>query len=111
MLYTFARNPLTHSFGIGKAAELFPGVPEKGQTAIWLAKTALTRPQAETVLAGDPTRPPWLPPTLRSEPGGVVLNVATLAWGTAAMVRALFRDPQQRVAADVLAAQLLGANR
>lgn len=44
LLYAWARNPLTHSFGIGKAAHLFPGLPRAAQRPVWLYKWTLSHP-------------------------------------------------------------------
>jgi hypothetical protein len=111
LLYTYARNPMTHSFGIGKAAHLFPGAPHDGQQAIWLSKRSLSGTETDEVLRGETAAPSWLPPTIRSDIGGIELSVPTLAWGTAGMLRHLFADPEQVGLAETLAGQLLNANQ
>jgi hypothetical protein len=108
LIYTFARNPLTHSFGIGKSAHLFPGAPSVANQPIWLAKGAFSPSQADLILSGQRPRPVGLPPTLEDHLGGVVLSVPSLAWGTAAMCRSLFADKGQSAAAEKLAGEFLG---
>jgi hypothetical protein len=108
LLYKFARNPLTHSFGVGKAAELFPGAPQAGEQAVWLAKGPLDVQKAEEVMRGDTPRPPGLAPTIRAGQGGIELSVVSLAWGTAAMCRSLFANEEEVEAAELLALRFFG---
>jgi hypothetical protein len=109
-LYTYARNPLTHSFGIGKAAQLFPGMPTPSARPVWLAKGPVSAVEADEILCGGPSRPALLPPTLQGHPAGLALSVPTLAWGTAAMCRSIFADEDEVLAAEALAGRLLGTD-
>lgn len=106
LIYTYARNPLTHSFGVGKAAHLFPGVPKSGATPVYIAKGPLSAAEADVVMEGETPAPPALPPTIRSEYDAGVLSVVALAWGTVAMLRSLFADAEQVGPAEVLASQI-----
>lgn len=107
LLYVWARNPLTHSFGIGKAAHLFPGMPRSAERALWLKKWALSSTESDEALLGRAPRPAFLTPTLTADPGGIELSVPTLTWGTVRMFRALFGDDGQRCRAEELAGRLL----
>lgn len=109
VIYRYGRNPLVHSFGVGKSAKLFPGVPRAAAVPVYVEKIPLDSEAVGLLLAGCQPTSCALPLTLREELDAAVLSVVALAWGTAAMLRDLFRDPEQRVRAERLARELLSS--
>ncbi|MGD9737528.1 MAG: hypothetical protein AB7V58_18250 [Solirubrobacterales bacterium] len=107
VIYQYGRNPIVHSFGVGKSARLFPGVPRAAATPVYIEKGPLDAGAADLVMAGAEPAPVALPLTLRRERDAAVLSVVGLAWGTAAMLRSLFRDAEQADRAETLARQIL----
>lgn len=108
LLWDHTRNPLSHTLGIGKQAQLFPGIPTD-ERGVWLAKPKHGLPSAAVEdLMRSYDRPGWMSPTVTAEPGGYVIHVDTLAWGVSRMLRNLFGDVHQADAAEATARQLLG---
>jgi len=103
MLYSFARNPLTHALGLD-AARVHDPLMEIG-------KGPLTSCQI-LQLEDESDRPEFTLPTIyeyeRLAPGDdrYVIDVRALYWGVHRMLRALFSDETQATAAEVLAAEL-----
>jgi hypothetical protein len=108
VIYQYGRNPLVHSFGVGKSAHLFPGVPRGAATPVYIEKGPLDPAAANVVMSGGLPVPTALPLTLREEFDAAVLSVVGLTWGTAAMLRSLFRDAEQADRAETLARQIQG---
>jgi hypothetical protein len=113
VMWKFARNPLAHSFGVGKDRASFPGHPSSERDPdVFITKggTGLHVRQARQLLAGDASRPPWLvTPTIAYRFGdrrAVGINIEALAWATMVMARSVLRSPH-RVAAETLARRLL----
>jgi len=107
LLWDHTRNPLSHALGVGKTAELFPGIdPEQG--GVWLSKPEVGLPEAVVErLMRSYERPDWVGATVGSEPGGYVVNVVALSWGVQRMLRNLFEDAEQTNAAEMTAQSLL----
>lgn len=104
-LYKYARNPLAHSLGVGKAPSHFPGL--RGRNVL-LAKRPLPRHSVAELMCGDPERPIWSDaPVIAREANGYAISVEALAWGTCRMLRSLFASPVQVMAAETTAEQLL----
>ena len=100
-LYDLARNPLTHSLGLGAVSESATG------KQVALRKWPINPSQIDE-LEGAIARPGWLPPTVdhpTSDYGAIdlVLSVPTLYWGVHRMLHALFTDSDQASKADALA--------
>ena len=99
ILYDSARNPLTHSLGLDT-----PPSQTIGKQVV-LQKYALTMPQI-LELEDSQKRPAWLAPTLigvhELAHGSVevVISVPTLYWGVNRMIRNLFSNPVNNVAAN-----------
>jgi hypothetical protein len=106
-MWEYTRSPLTHTLGVGKSAQLFPGHPD-GDRSIWLHKSAQGLPAdvAETMLSCY-EKAEWLPATIRSQYGGYAISVDALAWGVTRMLRDLFGDEDQARPADATARRLL----
>jgi hypothetical protein len=107
LLWDHTRNPLSHTLGVGKTAELFPGI-SRDERGVWLGKPkeGLPAPVVDELMSSY-ERPEWLGPTVGSEPGGYVVHVPTLAWGVHRMLRDLLSDPEQADAAEATARSLL----
>ena len=100
MLYKVARNPLTHSFGIG----------DPSANDLVLAKKELAWPRVRQ-LEDSVRRPIWVKPTLypSTEPkykGKTALSVPTLYWGVHRMLHGLFADSAQVGKAEAFAARI-----
>ena len=107
LLWDHTRNPLSHTLGVGKTAELFPGI-DTGQGGVWLSKPEVGLPEAVVErLMRSYERPDWVGATVGSEPGGYVVNVVALSWGVQRMLRNLFEDAEQTNAAEMTAQSLL----
>jgi hypothetical protein len=105
-LYKYARNPLAHSLGVGKAPALLPGLRGKN---VMLAKRPLPAAAVAEVLRGDAVQPLWFDMHIVStDQSGYVISVEGLAWGVCRMIRSLFADVQQVERAEHTAEQLLG---
>jgi hypothetical protein len=105
-LYKYARNPLAHSPGVGKAPGLLPGL--RGRN-VMLAKRPLPADAVAQVLRGEERRPPWFDmPIVSADQDGYVIFVEGLAWGVCRMIRSLFADVHQVERAEHTAEQLLG---
>jgi hypothetical protein len=108
LLWDLARNPLSHTLGVGEAAQLFPGVPND-ERGLRLAKAELgLEPADAEAVMSSPERPAAMEATIASQPGGYVVHVATLAWGLTRTLRNLFADAEQAGAAEGTARWLLG---
>lgn len=107
VIYSYGRTPIVHSFGVGKSTHLFPGARRPGSTPVYVEKGPLSPAEADAVMAGQSPAPEALPLTLRTELDAAVLSVVGLAWGTAAMLRSLFKDQCEVERAEVLARQCL----
>lgn len=108
LVWDHTRNPLSHTLGVGKQAQLFPGIPTE-ERGVWLLKPkhGLAADLAEELMSSI-ERPQWIAPTVIADPGGYAIHVDTLAWGVTRMLRNLFADPDQADAAEVTAQMLLG---
>ncbi len=109
VMWRFARNPLAHAFGIGKADYISPGMPvREGQPrAVVFTKPEepLTRDLTDDVLRGD-ERPAGFPATMTEHERIAKIFIPSLAWATVHAARALLRDQQSRRAAEELATHL-----
>lgn len=108
LLWDHTRNPLSHTLGVGKQAELFPGIPTE-ERGVWLlkAKHGLAPHIAEELMSSY-RRPDWTGPTVIAASGGYEVHVDTLAWGVTRMLRDLFADTSQADQAEATAKVLLG---
>lgn len=107
LLWDHARNPLSHTLGVGKQAQLFPGIPREEQ-GVWLSKPhGLTAASVEDLMGAE-NRPNYMIATVTAEPGGYVISVVTLAWGVTRLLRNLFADSNHADAAETTACRLLG---
>lgn len=116
VMWEFARNPLAHSFGLGKERASFPGLPgSERDPEMYIAKgpDGLHARQANALLRGDLPRPAWLPrPTISPRYGdsrGIVISVEGLSWATVAMLRSILRSPH-RDTAENLARRLMATS-
>lgn len=107
LLWDHTRNPLSHTLGVGKQAQLFPGIPREEQ-GVWLSKPHGLPAATVEHLMGAESRPGWTNATVAAEPGGYVISVVTLAWGVTRLLRNLFADANHADAAETTARQLLG---
>lgn len=107
LLYYAARNPLVHTFGVGKDARDFPGAAEAPQRAVMFEKAALAEGAIGQLLESR-SRPAGFPATIRAEPSEWVISVITLTWGVGEMLRRLFNDEGQVTRAEGLARRLMG---
>lgn len=112
-MWKFARNPLAHSFGVGKDRASFPGHPgSERDPDVFITKgeTGLHIRRARQLVAGSPVRPTWLTAPIIAYRFGdsrvVAINIEALAWATMAMARSVLRSTH-RFAAEELAHQLL----
>jgi hypothetical protein len=107
LLWDHTRNPLSHTLGVGKQAQLFPGIPTE-ERGVWLLKPehGLAAEVVEELMSSY-ERPHWMSPTVISDPGGYAIHVDTLAWGVTRMLRNLFADTGQANAAEATARVLL----
>jgi hypothetical protein len=104
-LYKYARNPLAHTLGVGKAPALLPGI--RGRT-VMLSKRPLPAHAVAELLRGDTPRPSWSDTAIiDSDNAGYVISVEGLAWGVCRMLRTLFADPGHATPAEQVAGQLL----
>jgi hypothetical protein len=107
-LYKYARNPLAHSLGVGKAPALLPGI--RGRN-VMLAKRPLSPEAAAEIMRGEAVRPTWSDmPIFTTDDAGYVISVEGLAWGVCRMVRSLFNSEEHGAAADATADVLLGGS-
>ncbi len=106
LLWDYARNPLSHTLGIGKTK--FPGIPSD-EREVWLSKPrhGLTSQEVESVMSSN-EKPEALDPTITTGPGGYTVSVVTLAWGVHRMLRNLFADEEQATATEATARTLFG---
>jgi hypothetical protein len=105
LLYKHLRNPLVHTLGVGKAGATFPGL---GGDTILLRKGAMPAAWVAELLAGEPTRPEFLGRLIAQEDEALVIDVGTLVWGVAVLLRRLLGDGTQIPAAEELARRLRG---
>lgn len=107
LMWDWARSPLTHTLGVGKNAQLFPGQPPE-ERGVWFLKSEHGLPgEAAQELMSSYQKLDWLPATVGEEPGGYAIHVETLAWGVTRMLRDLFADDDQASRANSTAEQLL----
>lgn len=113
VMWKFARNPLAHSFGVGKDRASFPGHPgSERDPDVFITKgeRGLHVRDARLLFLGDAVRPRWLTaPTIAYRFGdrrAVGINIEALAWATMAMARSVLRSTH-RVGAEALANRLL----
>jgi hypothetical protein len=108
LLWDYARNPLSHTLGIGKTHRLFPGI-DADEREVWLSKPrrGLNADAVRRVMSSY-ERPDALEPTIESGPDGYTVHVVTLAWGVARMLRDLFADEEQAANAEATARALFG---
>jgi hypothetical protein len=98
-MWEYARSPLSHTLGVGKAAHLFPGHPNR--RTVWLLKSEHGLPaEAAEELMSSYVKLDWLSATITIKYGGHAIHVDTLAWGVCRMLRDLFADEVQASAAD-----------
>lgn len=104
LLYTMARNPLAHAFGVlGRDA----ANPEADRPTFFVSKEQL---DATSVAEIEQARelPTWMDPTIRHAGENIyTLFVPTLAWGIHRMLQRLFGDEQQATRAELTARALL----
>ena len=105
-MWEYARSPLSHTLGVGKAAHLFPG--HANERTVWLLKSEHGLP-AETAekLMSSYVKLDWLSPTIAIDYGSHAIHVDTLAWCICRMLRDLFADADQASAAEATARKLL----
>jgi hypothetical protein len=104
VLYDLARNPLTHSLGLGNGPHV------TGIRQVSILKWPISGEQIEELERAH-VRPIWTRPTidrprLPQARGEVVLSVPTLYWGVHRTLHALFQDERQIASADALVAHL-----
>ena len=93
-LYKYARNPLAHSLGVGKAPALLPGLAGPN---VMLAKRPLPAHAAAEVLRGEPSRPFSSDvPIFETDYQGYVISVEGLSWGVCRMPEPVRRSRPRR---------------
>jgi hypothetical protein len=113
-LYSYARNPLAHAFGVsynpGKAAGQ---VPKQLQWTLAINKNRLSLNQVYE-LEESVVRPSFAGPPLRrlakktpTQPERLVLDVPGLYWGVHRMLHALFGSPAEVTGANEMALKFL----
>lgn len=104
LLYTFTRNPLAHSLGIGKSGHVagFQGKDVLMQKPCH----GLPRPAVAALMRGEEEPPEDRAPVVKQTENAYVVDVPGLAWATCRLVRHLLRDPVQRPKSIALANQL-----
>jgi hypothetical protein len=106
VLYEEYRNPLTHASGTpvisverGKRREYRPDRRPVQINRMAIANDERPRrglsEQRVNELESEPTRPSWLPPTLKLVDGRTVLTVESLYWGFRASVQRLCSDRER----------------
>jgi hypothetical protein len=117
-LYTYARNPLAHAFGVSYDPRKARGAePELLQWSMAIAKAPLSLAQIHD-LESSPERPTFAGPPLRRIRARTVhgaeellLDVAGLYWAIHRMLHKLFADLAQVSAAEYMAGLLLRSFR
>jgi hypothetical protein len=113
-LYSYARNPLAHAFGLAYSPGKATGkVPNQLQWSMKIVKDRLTTERIHE-LEGAALLPNFVGPPLKrtqrkteSQPERLVLDVRGLYWGVHRMLHALLADPTEVPRADEMARRLL----
>lgn len=100
VFYSYSRNPLAHSFGLGDPAK----------REVWIAKNPLTKRQI-TELEDSAKLPMWSRPAIwetgiKPPPLSYTIGISGLYWGVHRMLQSIFADSKQAVAADLVAKRL-----
>lgn len=116
-LYSYARNPLAHAFGVsyhpGKATGQ---IPSELQWSMAVQKNRLSLAQIDE-LEMSTDRPDFVGPPLKrvskkapGQPERLVLDVGGLYWGMHRMLHGLFADPQEVARSEEMARRFLEAS-
>jgi hypothetical protein len=103
LMWDYTRAPHTHALGVGKTAQLLPGIPRE-ERGVWTSKAAHGLP-ADVVdqLMSSCERLEWLDPTIAAEPRGYAVHVGPAGVGVTRMLRDRFADDVQSDAAEATA--------